>query len=69
MAKGTKTLNSAIKVDDDGNVYLSTKSDEPGDATLATTEVVYWVNESGMLRVKAKDEDGNVYVGDVSQLG
>ena len=69
MAKGTKTLNSAIKVDDDGNVYMTGNTEEPADEDIADGEVVYWIDVSGTPTLKVKAGSGSgVVSGDVCTL-
>ncbi len=67
MAKGTKTLNSAIKVDDDGNMFFKLNA-APDDGDLANGEVVFYLNPAGpKLEVKTKS-GGVVYSGEVASL-
>ena len=69
MAKGTKTLNSAIKVDDDGNVYMTGNTEEPADEDISDGEVVYWIDVSGTPTLKVKAGSGSgVVSGDVCTL-
>lgn len=68
MAKGTKTLNSAIKVDDGKNVYIKVK-DGDGDVSLGDKELVFVLDEgSGELQVRLTYADGSVHAGTVSEL-
>ena len=69
MAKGTKTLNSAIKVDDDGNIFLKGNGVEPADADIAEGEIVYWIDTSSGIVLTAKARvGGNVVSGAVATL-
>ena len=68
MAKGTKTLNSAIEVDNRGNVYLKVAASEPDDGDVADGEMVFWIDTGGpTLKVKANG-DGAILNGDVADL-
>ena len=62
MAKGTKTLNSALKVDDDGNIYMRGNTAEPEDADIAEGEIVYWVDTSSGIVLTAKARAGGSIV-------
>jgi hypothetical protein len=70
MAKGTKTLNSALQVDDSGNVFLNVLVSEPDDGDVDESEMVFWVDDSGVspiLKVKTLG-GGTLYTGDVATL-
>jgi len=62
MAKGTKTLNSAIKVDNSGNIYMKGNTAEPADGDVAEGEVDYWVDTSSGIVLTAKARAGGVIV-------
>lgn len=68
MAKGTKILNSAIKVNDRGDVFLNLKGSEPDDGSISNGELVLWF-DGGSSKVKAKMRMGaSVLAGDVATL-
>jgi hypothetical protein len=68
MAKGTKTLNSAIKVDDRRQVFLNVKGSPPEDADVDNGEVVLWI-DGGTNKIMIKTRLGaSVLNGEVSAL-
>jgi len=61
MAKGTKTLNSGIKVDDDANVYLSVNDETPAAGQLAKGQILFYLDQgNNKLGVIVKYEDGTI---------
>ena len=68
MAKGTKTLNSAIQVDDRRQVFLNVKGSPPDDADIANGEIVLWI-DGGTSKLMIKTRLGaSVLNGEVSTL-
>ena len=68
MAKGTKTLNSAIQVDDRRQVFLNVKGSAPADADLDDGEIVLWI-DGGTSKLMIKTKLGGVALnGEVSAL-
>jgi hypothetical protein len=67
MAKGTKILESAIKVDNSKNVYIRVGGGEPGDGNLGKKQAVFWYDGgSSEIRVKYKDGSGTITTGVVT---
>lgn len=54
MAKGTKTLNSAIQVDNKQNVYMMINDAEPADATFRDGEFAFYIDGT-KFKVKARN--------------
>lgn len=68
MAKGTKTLNSAIQVDNRRQIFLNVKGSAPEDADLDDGEIAFWIDGS-TDKIKVKTKLGGVVLnGDVSDL-
>ena len=68
MAKGTKTLNSAIQVDNDGNVFFVVNGTAPSDGEVGNGEAVFYIDPAGpTLKVKTRN-GASVLSGDVASL-
>lgn len=68
MAKGTKTLNSAIQVDNRRQVFLNVKGSAPADADLDDGQIVFWI-DGATSKIKVKTKLGGVALnGEVSTL-
>jgi len=67
MAKGTKTLNHGIQVDDDGNVYVAVMDETPAGGQLDDGEILFYLDQgANKLEVKVKYEDGTVKTGSLA---
>lgn len=58
MAKGTKTLNSALKVDNDKNVFITVSGGAPPDGAVDHLEIVLWLDAGDGNKLKAKSRIG-----------
>jgi len=68
MARGTKTLNSGLQVNDLGNVFVRISDSEPEDSSLGDGQIVFWADAVGAkLMVKAKFS-GAIASGEVADL-
>ena len=69
MAKGTKTLNSGLMVDDNGTVFINCLGDETESGDMGENEVSIWVNEGGnKLMCKVKYSNGAIKTGELTPL-
>mgnify|MGYP003149401045 CR=1 FL=1 len=61
MAKGTKTLNHGLAVDDDGNVYIAVMDETPDGADLDDGEIKFYLDQANnKLGVIVAYEDGTI---------
>ncbi len=70
MAKGTKTLNSAIQVADSKNMFFVINPTEPADADIGPGQWVFWLDAStppGTIKIKSRN-GAVVVAGDVASL-
>ncbi len=67
MAKGSKTLNHGLAVDDDSRVYIVVVDEEPEDGDMDDGEICFWLDEaSDKLMVKVAYEDGTIKSGELA---
>ena len=67
MAKGTKTLNHGLSVDDDSRVYIGVMDEETEDDDMDDGEICFWLDQaSNKLMVKVAYEDGTIKSGELA---
>ena len=56
MAKGTKILNSALKVDDDGALFITVGQAAPDDGDVSNLEISLWIDggDGNKLKIKGR---------------
>ena len=69
MAKGTKTLNSAISVDNGRRIFFKGNASEPADGLLSKGEMTFWIDAGAAeLKVKIRNDAGVIINGTVASL-
>ncbi len=67
MAKGTKTLNHGLSVDDDSRVYIVVMDEETEDDDMDDGEICFWLDQgNNKLMVKVAYEDGTIKSGELA---
>lgn len=67
MAKGTKTLNQGLAVDDDSRVYIAVVDEETEDGDMDDGEICFWLDQgANKLMVKVAYEDGTIKSGELA---
>ena len=58
MAKGTKVLNKALKVNDWNELFIKVSDEPPMDGDVAHLEVVLWLDGGDGNKLKVKSRIG-----------
>jgi hypothetical protein len=59
MAKGTKILNSVLKVNDFQELFITISDESPDDGDIEDSEISFWLDAGDSNKLKIKGRIGS----------